>query len=128
MGYANQVLKILKRVTPLVQSSSMVAAEDRNSVEEHYKSLEAMNILNVSRQITLVDDFVTQGRTAYACYLRIREKYPDSEIRLFSLFGTYSTFGHAEESEKTTLFNPTFDIISYNERSGKTIRHTKYTD
>ena len=39
-------------------------------------------------RIALVDDVVTKGRTLLACAMRLREVYPQAELRAFALVRT----------------------------------------
>lgn len=115
LGFAKEVFPILSRqykVGGLIKKSN---AEDRPSVEEHYKSFEIEKTLEISEHITLVDDVVTQGRTSYASYLKIKENYPNSQIRLFSMFRTQSFI-----PEIKSIFNPDFNVIPFNPNTGKT--------
>ena len=74
-GLGAGVLPCIDRVTAVRKSSSSPAKE-RPSVAEHYDSLGVQADLMPPVQITLVDDVLTQGRTAIACALRLLEAFP----------------------------------------------------
>lgn len=89
-----------------VPSSHLQSRGNRPTFEGHIKSIKvAEGIKNIS-QITLIDDVVTKGSTAYGCFLRVQELYPDSTIQLFSVFRTQ---GLIENIEK--LYDPDTGII-----------------
>ena len=71
-------------------------------------------VLITPTQITLVDDVLTQGRTSYACYQRLREVFPDIEIRVFAIVKSQS-FSRVED-----IFQPQSGYINYNPNTGKT--------
>jgi predicted amidophosphoribosyltransferase len=54
----------------------------------HFPSDESLAVTNQllgPLQITLVDDVLTMGRTAFACALRLHEAFPGAEIRIFAM-------------------------------------------
>ena len=51
-------------------------------------SLEVDPALMPYDQITLVDDVLTMGRSAFACALKLHEAYPSAEIRTFAVVRT----------------------------------------
>jgi len=61
-------------------------------VLEHYASFAVetkMSGVSQGRlQLTLVDDVITRGRTVFAAACRLREAFPDAEIRAFAFLRT----------------------------------------
>jgi hypothetical protein len=114
-GLGKEVLACIRRVTAVRKSSSSPAKE-RPSVAEHYESFGVDEQLVKPRSITLVDDVLTQGRTIIACALRLREAYPDAEIRAFAMVRTR---GFVENFDK--IVDPSVGAIKYYD-SGKTFR------
>lgn len=111
-----KVLPCLIRSKPVPKSSSRYTSDTRTSVEEHYNSFQVNKELFSPKNITLVDDIITQGRTMYASAQAIHDAFPDSKILAFSLIRTKS-----RDFEKD--FNPSIRYIQYYS-SGKT--YTKH--
>ncbi len=114
-GLGREVLPCIRRATAVRKSSSS-PSKDRPSVGEHYESFAVDGQLVNPRSITLVDDVLTQGRTVIACALRLREAYPDAEIRAFAMVRTQ---GFVENFDK--IVDPSAGVIKYYD-SGKTFR------
>lgn len=113
------VFPILTREMEVRKAAFQQGADARPSVDEHFESISCIR-LPVSDEsfskIVLVDDIVTQGRTACACYKRIREIYPGKEITFFSAARTMWEFKN--------LYNPNESLIIMHD-SGKTfVDHT----
>lgn len=85
-------------------------------VVDHYNSLRVDKELLEPTEITLIDDVVTAGRTAFACAQRVQEAFPKATIRLFAVMRTQSF----DPVPKIVTFGT--GRISYNEHSGKTSR------
>lgn len=116
-GYGKTVYPCLKRATRIVKSSLQKGAANRPMVADHYNSLRVDPELLVPEEITLIDDVVTAGRTAFACAQRVQEAFPEATIRLFAMMRTQS-------------FDPVPEVIvfgtgriSFNPGSGKTSRY-----
>lgn len=102
IGLAADVWPVLRRGRP-VRKSAFAPSGERPSVIEHYASF-AIDCASLggaqirrgaqvsdSRRIprlTLVDDVITRGRTMLAAAARLREAFPDAEIRAFALLRT----------------------------------------
>jgi hypothetical protein len=119
LGFAKDILPFLKRSQPIRKSSSQFSAESRPSVIDHYNSITLERELGVPENVTLIDDVLTLGRTAYACACKIQETFPQVKPSLFSVFRTRGF----ENTEITSVYDHTTGYISFNPASGKTTRH-----
>lgn len=82
---------LLDRNQALRKASHQSGATRRPSVEEHLETLSVtLSLLNSYKEITLVDDVVTQGRTSMACMIQLRKFLPEAKMRLFSMIRTQS--------------------------------------
>jgi len=79
----------LSRVHAVRKSATAVAGE-RPTVGMHYQSfaIEPIDAIPFARQIILVDDVVTKGRTLLAAATRLQEAFPSARIRAFALLRT----------------------------------------
>lgn len=68
-----------------VPKSAFAAPGERPSLDTHYTSFECATSLIQPPHITLVDDVVTKGRTLLAAARRIREAFPNSDVKAFAL-------------------------------------------
>lgn len=77
----------LRRISA-VRKSATSAKGWRPSVERHYDSfrLEPLNLR--PEGIVLIDDVICKGRTFLAAAARLREAFPDAQIRAFALLRT----------------------------------------
>lgn len=101
-----EILPIVERVHPVLQSSKTPSGEMRPSPEEHAASLLVKTIIPPPR-ITLVDDFITRGSTLLAVFSLFKAQYPGVELKAFALVRTISS-GEIEE-----IINPTTGVITY---------------
>ena len=116
-GYGDCAIELLKRIKVVPKAAFQKTSEERPSVELHCKTIKFQKseiYSSAISQIILVDDVITQGRTAYACYKTIREFLPNTPISLFCLIRTF-TFNDLVKSD-----NPKRGEITYNNDSGKT--------
>jgi predicted amidophosphoribosyltransferase len=81
------VIPALERDVAVPRSSSASRGE-RPGVSRHFASLAAEAIVDVGRDIVIVDDVVTKGSTAIAVAPRLAEDYPQADIKLFALVRT----------------------------------------
>ena len=79
----------LIRNTPL-PTSSRVSASDRPKAFQHYESMEVRESLLHPREIVLVDDVITRGATALGAVNKIKEAFPNANIRVFAAMRTIS--------------------------------------
>lgn len=116
--FGKEVFPSLTRVSAVQKSSLQLSADTRPSVEDHYNSLKVLPELLAPSQITLIDDVLTLGRTAFACALRLKEAFPEAEIKVFALIRTQ---GLVPDIEK--IVDPSVGTITYNQYTGKTNRN-----
>lgn len=86
----NQVLTCLRRTRPIPKSSNNFSAETRNTVSTHLQSLTVDPILISESTLILIDDVFTLGRTAMASAIKLKEAFPDKEVKIFCPFRTRS--------------------------------------
>lgn len=90
-GLGQDVLSSLRRIAPTIQSSTAESGQ-RPCPADHFRTTRVRHPLvspNPSR-ITLVDDVVTRGSTFVGMHTRLRQAYPDAEIRHFAIVRTES--------------------------------------
>lgn len=103
IGLAAEVWPVLRR-RHAVRKSAFAAAGERPSALEHYASFAIergawcgapVGAESVVRErsgsrlrLTLVDDVITRGRTLMAAAVRIREAFPEAEVRAFAFLRT----------------------------------------
>lgn len=124
-GFGKNVMPLIKRIQRVQKAAFQDSSDDRPTVAKHYESFTIENdpiFSNEIKEIILIDDVVTQGRTAYACYLRIRELFPDIPVKLFALI-------RSDSFEKITDWNlPLYTEIVYYTQSGKTFHQIHKSD
>ena len=75
--------------TDAVRKSSTARGAKRPSVQKHYESLVvAQAPRRVPQRLLLIDDVVSTGRTLLACWMRLRERFPQTPIAAFALIRT----------------------------------------
>lgn len=103
----------LTRTAPVRKSAYQSTAQGRPSIEEHYRSFEATGLVP-SNTITLVDDILTQGRTAVAAASRVAERFPGATVRLFCVLRAKGL-----DKEIDEILHLVVDAISFNPKTGK---------
>lgn len=86
-GLAREVWPTLTRARA-VQKSAWAAPGDRPTVQGHYESFRIEDRLTPTPKITLVDDFVTKGRTLFASAMSLSEVSATLDIRAFAYVRT----------------------------------------
>lgn len=114
-GFGREVELLLAR-THAVRKSSASPAAERPLWHEHFESISVSATLLRPARITLIDDVLTMGRTSYACAERLKEAFPETEIRTFAMIRTQ---GFLPEIER--ILDPSTGIVS-GYASGKTHR------
>lgn len=107
-GCAGSVLPCLKRIKPITKSATAGVGK-RPDPDTHYESIEVDQpaLLTPPEAITVVDDVITRGSTFLAMYRRLREAFPQTEIRCFAIVRTMSGV------EVTQILDPVEGIISF---------------
>ena len=106
-GLVKNILPCLERIKR-VPKSSFAKPGERPSVSNHYSSFKVNNSLVSPIQIVLIDDVLTKGSTMYAASLRIKEVYPEAQIKAFAII---RTMGKQADIEKK-LFSVIAKTIS----------------
>lgn len=90
-GYGAGVIDCVRR-TRSVPKSAFAAPGERPTLATHYETFRVEPILFQPQKITLVDDVLTKGRTAFAAAMRVHEAFPEAEIRVFAIMRTQGLF------------------------------------
>jgi len=117
-GYGSEVVPCLERIHAVEKSHGKFSANTRPSVQDHLDSLRVVDMGLKAPQITLIDDVLTLGRTAFASAKCLHDTYPHASISVFALVRTQ---GLIDEIEK--IVDPSSGTIRYNPRTGKTGRN-----
>lgn len=85
LGFGHDIHDLLVRTEAVREGHFTSSASDRASIQEHYDTIQIPrpNLINPER-IILVDDVITQGRTAVACCKRLRTLYQYTPISIFT--------------------------------------------
>jgi hypothetical protein len=109
------VAPCLIRQTAVKKSALYSKAADRPSVAEHYYSFLVEDAIP-TKNITLIDDILTLGRTSIAAASRIAEKFPTVTIRLFALL---QTKGRPTDGDIDRILQVEAGRINYSHKTGK---------
>ena len=116
LGLGREIIPILHRTKSVPKSAFQSGAEERPTKKLHCETIACQtpndSVFPIDKVI-IVDDVLTQGRTTYACYEKILERYPNSEIKVFTLI-RWNSF-----TNMTQFVSPTYgEIICH--QSGST--------
>lgn len=92
-GLGASVEPIVKRVIKVQKSAYCKPGEKRPDPIDHYNSISVEGKLLPMNSITIVDDVITRGATTLGIYQKVKEAYPQVEIRLFALARTATHVG-----------------------------------
>ncbi len=113
-GLAKDVVVLLERTEPVLKSA-YAAPVERPLAEQHFATIAVTPVLLAPIRVLLVDDVVTRGATLLGAASRIKDAFPDCEVRGFALVRTESF------DEVTEVRDPRVGIIEV-ARTGKTVR------
>jgi hypothetical protein len=85
----------LHRVVP-VQKPATAAPGGRPTVSRHYDSLLMEHSPVQLTSVILIDDVITKGRTLLAAATRVRERFPEAQVRAFALLRTMGMIAGVE--------------------------------
>ena len=88
-GLGADVQCVLRRALS-VRKSATAAAEDRPRMRDHLLSLAVEGRLDSSLDLVLVDDIVTRGATLMAAAIKLREAFPEAQVRSFAVMRAIS--------------------------------------
>lgn len=114
-GLGKSVIPVLER-TSAVTKSATAEKGHRPSPLKHYETTQVTRINRPPARLVLVDDFITRGSTLVGVWRRVKETFPESEIRCFALVRTRS----GEEVER--ILEPVEGTIEFDEKSGRLFR------
>ena len=95
-GFGFEVYPCLVR-TQAVPKLAFAQPGNRPDVSAHMASMAVEPVLIPPRKITIVDDFVTKGRTLFAAASVLSRAFPNAEIRGFALVRTMGLIDDIEE-------------------------------
>ena len=86
-GVGSRVWPGLRRAYPVRKSATSTQGR-RPTVARHYDSLRLEPSALRLRNVILIDDVITRGRTLLAAAARVREAIPGAQVRAFALLRT----------------------------------------
>jgi hypoxanthine phosphoribosyltransferase len=92
-----------------VGRSSSAWMWERPTVQQHYQSFAVRPTAKAAKNILLVDDVITKGRTLAAAAMRMQEAFPKADVRAFALI---RTMGFVLDVPR--LFEPCQGVIHWN--------------
>ncbi|MEI6192869.1 MAG: hypothetical protein WCS42_00905 [Verrucomicrobiota bacterium] len=88
-GLGVDVQSLLER-TVVVPKAAFSKADERPTCVTHYSSLAVKKQLGTPKAILLVDDVVTAGRMLLSSVSKLKDAYPQTDVRAFALIRTMS--------------------------------------
>jgi hypothetical protein len=105
--------EILVRKHKVPKSSFQTGGDNRPDVKTHYDSFEIIPVLVPYENIIVIDDVLTLGRTSTAAVMRLKEHFPDHNIKIFSVMRTRSIVN------ENILREPEVGKMQFRTNSGK---------
>jgi hypothetical protein len=108
-GFGSDIIRCLRRTTSVPKAAFQTNADERPSYSTHISTIVAdLSDIGMHKpsRIILLDDVITSGRMAMACYTKAIEAFPDAEIIAFSPIRTMSFV------EVNRGYYPTFGTIN----------------
>jgi hypothetical protein len=87
-GLGRDIEPCLIRTAPLLKASLAVPGQRPHPIDHYHSTTVRHSRRSAPRTITLVDDVVTRGASFIGMYARLREAYPNAQIRCFALIRT----------------------------------------
>ncbi len=106
-GLGEKVSSCLQRTNPLRKSHTSTSA-NRPKAQEHYNTIAVQKELSEPDEILLIDDFITRGATFIGAANKLKDAFPDSNIRAFAGIKTIS---NPEKFKK--IFDPCIGKITF---------------
>ncbi len=106
-GLGKKVSSCLERTSPLRKSHTSSSA-NRPKVQEHYDTMAVQKELSEPDEILLIDDFITRGSTFIGAANRLRDAFPNANIRAFAGIKTIS---RSEDFKK--IYDPCIGKIEF---------------
>jgi predicted amidophosphoribosyltransferase len=82
--------EILVRKHKVPKSSFQTGGDNRPSIQMHYDSFKINSTIVPYENIIVIDDVLTLGRTSTAAVMRLKEHFPNHNIKVFSVMRTRS--------------------------------------
>lgn len=118
-GWGRKIRRLLSRSTAVPKSA--YSDPKQRQAQRHGETLEAtVDLWFTPSVITLVDDIVTSGATLVGAASRIKEAYPNAQVKCFALVQAWSW---AEVDPVREMVYPCVDRIVYYPKTGKTFRY-----
>jgi hypothetical protein len=105
--------EILVRKHKVPKSSFQTGGHNRPDIQTHYDSFEIHPLLVPYKNIIVIDDVLTLGRTSTAAVMRLKEHFPNHNIKVFSLMRTRS------KDNQNILLEPKIGKMKFRTNSGK---------
>jgi hypothetical protein len=106
------VQELLIRNTKVPKSSHQNGGGNRPSIKIHYDSFLVKPVMLPFKNIVIVDDVLTLGRTSTAAIFKIKELYPEHTVKVFSIMRTRS------REKKDVLIEPQIGIMRFRQDTG----------
>jgi predicted amidophosphoribosyltransferase len=95
-GLGQSIWNGLHRIRSVRKSATAVPGS-RPTVGNHYDSFAIAPIQPLPTEVVLIDDVVTKGRTLLAAAARLKEAFPNTEVRAFALLRTMGLIEGVEQ-------------------------------
>ncbi len=112
-GLGGAVFPILNRTTAVPKSSLQTSAKARPTCKIHFDSFTVTPTIIPYDTIVLVDDVLTLGRTSMAAAQKIKDAYPDYNVKVFTIMRTRGF------EDNNILLKPENGTMYYNNSNGK---------
>ena len=97
-----RVFDCLER-TEAVRKSSSSNSQKRLKPIDHYKTIRVNSTIEIPKNILLVDDVLTRGSTLLGCASKLKETFPEANIKAFAAIRTISDPIYFQKVEDTHI-------------------------